>query len=96
MNVTLIATDGPFTYLGQFSTTILDTGIITCLSEHNSQFEILDLTTAPNQKLIVWKRLVGLSAASDRSVLYAPKLGISVPTGKVLAIEEATFLRLEK
>ena len=96
MNVTLITTDGPFPYLGQLATSVLDTGIVACLTKRNSQFKIFDFTTAPNQKLIVRKRLVGFGDARDGTVLYAPQLGISVPAGKVLAIEEATFLRLEK
>jgi hypothetical protein len=52
--------------------------------------EVLDLTTTPDQELVVGELVGAGGLAGDDSVLDAPEFGVAIPTLEVLAVEEGT------
>ena len=88
MDVALVATDGPFAVLGKLTATVLNTRIISPHLDFRMEDEVLDLTTAPDQELVVGELLGAGGLAGDDSVLDAPEFGVAIPTLEVLAVEE--------
>ena len=90
MDVALVATDGPFAVLGKLTATVLNTGVVSAHLDFRMEDEVLDLTNAPDQELVVGKLVGAGCLAGDDSVLDTPKFGVAIPTIQVLAVEEGT------
>ena len=90
MDVALVATDGPFAVLGKLTATVLNTGVVSAHLDFRMEDEVLDLTNAPDQELVVGKLVGAACLAGDDSVLDTPKFGVAIPTIQVLAVEEGT------
>ena len=87
MDVALVAADDPLADLRQRLAAILDAGVAGGALHLGAEFEILH-DAVPDEELIVGEVVRSLGLAGDRAVLDGPELGVAVPAGQGLAVEE--------
>ena len=88
MHVTLVATDGPLAYLGEFFAAVLNAGVIAGSPDHGLELEVIHFTALPNEELVEVEMVRARCPASDSAVLNRPEFRIAVPAGEILPVED--------
>jgi hypothetical protein len=95
VDVALITGDGPGAYFGQWAGAVLDAGIVVADdADGGAEFEVFDGAGAPDEEGVVLGTFGAGAGADDGAVLDLPELGIAVPAGEVLAVEQGFKLVL--